>query len=313
VRAEKACRDGSWSSVRSLTIIATPAAPALSSPANGSETGDTTPRFSWSSVSGATSYRIQVDNNAGFGSPEVDLTTSNLYYTPAAPLSLGTHYWRVRAINTCGGSWSSSRTVTIAGDEFRVYLPLVVRGHVTGEPPSGGIVNGDFEQGKTGWTEYSTHGWSLILSSGFPPGVTARSGSWAAWLGGDNSETSYIEQAVTVPASQPYLHYWHWIQSSDYCGYDVASVRVNGTAVDSYDLCQTTATAGWVEHTVNLSAYAGQSATLQLRVTTDSSYASSLFIDDVSFQASVGADAAGATPSAGDDKPTGPETVGTRE
>jgi hypothetical protein len=37
-------------------------------------------------------------------------------------------------------------------------------------------------------------------------------------------------------------------------------------------------------HVVNLSAYANQCVTVQIRVTTDSSLNSNLFIDDVAFQ-----------------------------
>ncbi|HUW95946.1 MAG TPA: matrixin family metalloprotease, partial [Anaerolineae bacterium] len=41
-----------------------PPAPTLSSPSDGSYTGDPTPGFTWSSASGAVSYRIQVDNDS---------------------------------------------------------------------------------------------------------------------------------------------------------------------------------------------------------------------------------------------------------
>jgi uncharacterized repeat protein (TIGR01451 family) len=164
-----------------------------------------------------------------------------------------------------------------------VYLPLVMRGASTG----GGLVNGSFEQGTTGWGEFSTHGWPLIINSGFPEGVSPHGGSWAVWLGGDYGDLSYISQQVTVPASQPYLAYYHWIGSEDFCGYDYGGVVVNGTDVDVYDLCEDNNTGGWAKHVVNLSAYAGQSVQLRIRATTDGSLNSNLFIDDVSFQASA--------------------------
>jgi hypothetical protein len=44
-----------------------------------------------------------------------------------------------------------------------------------------------------------------------------------------------------------------------------------------------------VTHSINLSAYAGQLVTLQIRVETDSSINSNLFIDDVSLQSSASA------------------------
>jgi len=98
-------------------------------------------------------------------------------------------------------------------------------------------------------------------------------------------DISYIQQQVTVLSSRPYLTYWHWIASADYCGYDFGGVLINGSVVDVYDLCATENTGGWVKHIVDLSSYAGQLVTLQIRVETDSSDNSNLFVDDVSFQA----------------------------
>ncbi len=157
------------------------------------------------------------------------------------------------------------------------------------------IVNGDFEQGATGWTQYSTHGWTLIRQT-FPGSVTPHGGSWAAWLGGDYDDTSYVLQQVTIPASRPYLTYWHWIASADGCGYDFGGVIVNSTVVDTYDLCTSANTGGWVKHVVNLSAYAGQSVSFQIRVETDSSENSNLFVDDVSLQSTTALLAGGDAP-----------------
>ena len=109
----------------------------------------------------------------------------------------------------------------------------------TAPPTPVALPNGNFEQGRTIWQEFSTHGWPLIVHEG--PNSTdlpipAHSGVWAAWLGGDDDEVAYIQQAVTVPAAAPYLHFWGWIDSGDVCGYDFASVRVNNIAVETYDL-----------------------------------------------------------------------------
>jgi hypothetical protein len=99
--------------VRSFTVKAAPTAPGLNSPGDGSETCDTTPYFTWNGLSGATSYQIEVDNDPGFNSPEVQHTTSGTSHT-AGSLSSDTYYWRVRAQNTCGwGSWSSTWSFTI--------------------------------------------------------------------------------------------------------------------------------------------------------------------------------------------------------
>lgn len=167
-----------------------------------------------------------------------------------------------------------------------VYLPII-RKDAPPQPPPAPLTNGNFESGATGWTEFSTHGWDLIINSGFPGSVTPHAGSWAAWLGGELDEVSYIQQSVGVSAGTPYLAYWHWIASKDECGFDFGGVLVNGSVVDAYDLCTSAGTGGWVKHVVNLSTYAGQTIVLQIRAETDSSNNSNLFIDDVAFQASA--------------------------
>jgi hypothetical protein len=169
-----------------------------------------------------------------------------------------------------------------AAPQYYVYLPLIRK-----DPqPLTPLVNGNFESGATGWTQYSQHGWPIIINSGFPGSVTPHGGSWAAWLGGELDDISYVQQSVGVSSGAPYLAYWHWIASSDICGYDYGAVLVNGTVVETYDLCSSTITGGWVKHVVNLSAYAGQNVTLQIRVETDISNNSNLFVDDVVFQSS---------------------------
>ncbi|HRQ41279.1 MAG TPA: S8 family serine peptidase [Chloroflexota bacterium] len=234
---------------------------------------------------------------AGLASLIVGLRPS---YTPAQVLSLLQSTARAfPAGSTCNTSncgagivdaFQALTQLSVVFDED-IYLPVVLKPAPPPPPPPppSPIVNPGFESGPTGWTEYSTHGWDLILNSGFPPGVTPHNGSWAVWLGGDTNEVAYIQQSVTVPAGTPYLAYWNWIASQDACGYDFGSVQVNGTTVHQYNLCTSTNTGGWVKRVVNLGAYSGQTITLRIRATTDSSLNSNLFIDDVAFQASAGA------------------------
>jgi hypothetical protein len=169
----------------------------------------------------------------------------------------------------------------IAGSEFNPPVESTPRLETGVNLAPLDVTNGDFESGPVSWDEYSTHGWDLIVTS-FPTGVVPHGGSWAVWLGGDYDDVSYIQQQVIVPSDSPSLIYWHWIASADACGYDFGSVTVNGSPIDQYDLCSSGNTGGWVEHSVDLSAYAGQSVSLQLRAETDGSLNSNLFIDDVS-------------------------------
>jgi hypothetical protein len=165
-----------------------------------------------------------------------------------------------------------------------VYLPSMTRGWPPMQFP--GVVNGDFEDGRTGWTEHSDSGYYLIVRD-FPSGVAPHSGNWAAWLGWAHQDTSYVKQQVTVPPGGPYLGYWHWIRSDDFCGNDFGRVVINGFTVDRYDLCTAENTGGWVKHVVDLNAYAGQTVELRIQAETDSVLRSNLFVDDVAFQASA--------------------------
>jgi hypothetical protein len=153
------------------------------------------------------------------------------------------------------------------------------------------LPNGNFESGAAIWAEVSLNGWNLILNyTEFPQGVLPHAGNWATWLGGDLDEIAYIEQRVTVPVGTPVLKYWHWIDSEDDCGYDFAGVIVNtATVIDSYDLCWERDTAGWVLHTVDMAAYAGETVSLQIRVETDDQLISNLFVDDVTFESDASA------------------------
>jgi hypothetical protein len=160
-----------------------------------------------------------------------------------------------------------------------IYMPIIFSA-----PPAPILFpNGDFEQGPGIWTEFSTHGWELIVN-GFPYGFTAYDGTWAVWLGGDFNEISYIEQQVTVPSNLHYLSFWYWIDSEDVCGNDFGHVSVNSNEVVDYNLCESNNTNGWVQEVIDLSAYAGQSVVVQIKTECDAQLNSNLFIDHVGFQ-----------------------------
>jgi hypothetical protein len=87
------------------------AAPTLTAPASGaSVTGN--PVFSWTAVSDAVKYRIEVSTSAGFSSTVIADETQSLRFTPTTELPLGTLYWRVAARD------ASNTLGTYAGDSF---------------------------------------------------------------------------------------------------------------------------------------------------------------------------------------------------
>jgi len=186
---------------------------------------------------------------------------------------------------TWGGSYSGMSLQSVSVVHLsslmlsnHMYLPLIQKPQQIVTNP---ILNPGFEQGHTSWTEYSALGWDVILEAVEAP-VTAHGGSWLAWLGGDDLETSRLSQTLTISASAPFLHYWYYSASEDVCGYDFFRIKVNGTIVSTKDLCSSTNTNAWVAGVLNLSSYLGTGKTITFEVTTDGSYNSNMFLDDVS-------------------------------
>jgi hypothetical protein len=125
-------------------------------------------------------------------------------------------------------------------------------------------------------------------------GVTPHSGDYASWLGGCDWPPDAIgcetilQQKITIPAGGATLRYWTWIQSDepgctlDYDGAWVFFVYEGGSSylLESYPLCTSAATNGWVKRDVDLSSHVGQTAWLSFFVRI-LAYNSNLFIDDV--------------------------------
>lgn len=110
---------GPWSAVWRLTVDTTPPdAPRLTSPRDRTSISDTTPRLTWRSVPGTSTYRVQVATTTGLSSPIINdatLTRSN-YLVPDNPsLAYGTYYWRVQATDAAGnvGPWSAINSFTV--------------------------------------------------------------------------------------------------------------------------------------------------------------------------------------------------------
>ena len=94
-------------------VVIAPSANAISAPSNLSPGGDVssnTPKLSWGRPSGAAKFEVQVDNDPGFGSPELNIATTNTRYVPKVLLRSGPQSWRVRAL-TSGGTESRGEPV----------------------------------------------------------------------------------------------------------------------------------------------------------------------------------------------------------
>lgn len=110
-----------------------------------------TPVLTWNRVSGATSYQVQVDDNSGFSSPEVQQTTRNSRYVPTIHLSPGTQYWRVTAVKDgTKPSWATSSFSVSA-----VSVPVAtapVNGEVLPQPGRPPLLRWQTSRGATSYT-----------------------------------------------------------------------------------------------------------------------------------------------------------------
>jgi hypothetical protein len=75
--------------------------------------GDGNYVVSWNAVTGATSYTLEEDDNAGFTSPTAQYAGAGTSWN-ATGKAAGTYYYRVQASNTFGpGSWSATQSATV--------------------------------------------------------------------------------------------------------------------------------------------------------------------------------------------------------
>ncbi|MGW4808288.1 M4 family metallopeptidase [Kitasatospora sp. NPDC004272] len=148
----------------------------------------------------------------------------------------------------------------------------------TGNPnPGNALVNGNFEQGATGWTQSAND----ITNS---TQQAAHGGSWYAWMMGYGSAASETlsQSSVAVPTGSPKLTFWLKVttQESGSTAYDTLKVNVNGQTVATYS--NANASAGYVQKTVDLSAFAGQTVSLSFTGQEDAYLSTVFLLDDVS-------------------------------
>ncbi|MEU5567466.1 hypothetical protein [Micromonospora musae] len=124
----------------------------------------------------------------------------------------------------------------------------------------------------------------ITNSSGQP----ARTGAWKAWLDGRGRTTTHtLAQTVTLPAgcTAATLAFWLHIDTAETTrttAYDRLAVRLGTTTLASWSNLD--AAAGYLQRTLDVGGYAGQTVTLTFTGTEDSSLQTSFVVDDVTLQ-----------------------------
>lgn len=115
----------SMGSVGLNVFSAAPAsAPTLTAPANGATGQPTGPTFTWTAVTGAASYVLEVDDDAAFGSINFTTTVAGTTATGSGLSALTTYYWRVRPTNPCGTGGNSAVFSFTTGACISPNLPI---------------------------------------------------------------------------------------------------------------------------------------------------------------------------------------------
>ncbi|HET6431946.1 Ig-like domain-containing protein [Dyella sp.] len=147
------------------------------------------------------------------------------------------------------------------------------------------IQNGGFESGTASWTQTS----GVITSD---TSEAAHAGSWKAWLDGyGSSHTDYVRQSVTIPsgvASATLSFYLHVdTAESGSTAYDTLKVQVitsTGKYITLATYSNANASNGYVQRTLDLGAYKGQTVQLNFYGVEDGTLQTSFVVDDVSVQ-----------------------------
>ncbi len=143
--------------------------------------------------------------------------------------------------------------------------------------------NPGFENGTSPWTASS--GVISTSSSGEAP----HSGSYLAYLDGYGStHTDTVSQSVTIPAgchaSLSYYLHVDTAETTTTTAYDKLTVKAGSTTLATYS--NLNQAAGYQLHTVDMSAFAGQTVTLTFTGTEDSSLQTSFCLDDTALTVS---------------------------
>lgn len=190
----------------------------------------------------------------------------------------------------------SSVDLTAALQE-RMWVPLSARDgafSTADVSPLPEVVNGDFD-GSGGWTQLQNdRPINLVAPTTTlgPVGVTTQPN--LAWLGGGcagcNPPTvaalHRVYQTIQLPADYPVsISMDYLVQSLETtCGNDTAGFFVNGAQLKPViNLCDNAdSLAGkWLESTVSLARWIGQSVTIEYRVATNDTLNSNLWLDNV--------------------------------
>ncbi|OGH63894.1 MAG: hypothetical protein A3I06_02050 [Candidatus Lindowbacteria bacterium RIFCSPLOWO2_02_FULL_62_12] len=243
-----------------LLIIDTAVSVSLSTPAEGAETNDTTPSFTWSG--NGDTYTIQISKSSAFGSIFDSKTTSSVTYTPSGGYPADTYYWRVTAGTISGNHDTTVSRVLVIDTGVTVSLASPADSAETNDTTP------TFTWSGTGDT------YTLQVS---------KAGDFAAMV--DSKTTS----STTYAPSSGYgadTYFWRVIASDDAGNHETAAARALvidtsvtvslASPVDSAETNDTTPTFAWSgtgdTYTLQVSKSGGFGTVVDSKTTSSTTY-----------------------------------------
>ncbi|AKJ01991.1 subtilisin family serine protease [Archangium gephyra] len=233
-------------------------------------------------VSGTATISANASDNVGVSKVEFYQGSSLLGTDTTAPYSLD---WNTTGV--ANGAYSlSTKAYDAAGNVGSSSAVAVTVSNGTGSCSISEqlLANAGFESGNVSWTA------STGVIDGTTSGSAAYTGSYKAWLGGaGTTRTEYAYQDVTIPstACSASLSFWVKITTSETTtttAYDKLAVQVRNSAGTVLATLATYSnlnkSTGYVQKTLDLAAYKGQTIRVYFNGTEDSSLATSFFLDD---------------------------------
>ena len=269
VNAKNAGGTSAWPTAFSFTtIVAVSGVPVNTNPANSATGVAVNPTLTWSAVTGAVTYRVQVLTAADFSTGiVVDDSTLTTASKPLSSLANSTvYYWRVNAKNTGGTSaWSTASSFTTIVAPPGVPVLSAPTNNATGVAVSPTLT----WNAVTGATSYEVQ---VSTVSNFASTVFDQSGITAT------------SQAVTPALSNNTQYYWR-VNATNAGGTSVwatANTFTTIVAAPSAPVLSAPAngaTGVAVSPTLTWNAVTG-AATYRVKVSTVSDFSSGMIVDD---------------------------------
>jgi RHS repeat-associated protein len=258
VRATNSCGTSGYSSSASLTT----SSGSLSAPNIGSASNITSSSFyaNWSSVSGATSYLIDVSTNSSFTSLVINsYDVGNTTSVNVTGLNGGTTYWyRIRAKNSCTTSGNSSSTsVSTSSSCTTPNSPTIYSGsNITS---SSFVANWSSVSGATSYfIDVSTYSNFSILAI--------------------NNYNAGNANSITINGATASTTYWYRVRANNSCG---TSGNSSSVSVTTNSACSSPSTPSILSPSGSATAgftakwnYSSGATNYYLYVSTNSSFSS---------------------------------------